>query len=253
MKDRTVVLLIFAAIAVSLLGYTIFHAPDGISLPLTNRPVLTYAAEISELPKGSGFALNPVIDPGHGGMDGGAITFRGTYESEINLQIALRTALILRLLGLSPAMTREEDIALYDPDSRTIRQKKNSDLKNRAVFVESIPHAVLISIHQNSFPQGQYHGAQVFHNGNEENIAFATVMQEQLRLSLDTTNKRKVKKVNVYLMNHVTCPAILIECGFLSNTEEENLLRDSSYQLKFAAAVCGGLIEWEKTNSRVGA
>lgn len=198
-----------------------------------------------------GAALFPpafVIDPGHGGEDGGAVSLSGHPESEINLAIALRLEWLLALYGFPVEMTREEDISIHDPQAETLREKKVSDLKNRAALVEAQPQAMLISIHQNTFPDPWYSGAQVFYGGAEGSRDWALAAQELLRQALDPSNTRQAKPIpgTVYLMEHVSCPAILVECGFLSNPTEDLMLIQPQYQLKVAAGLAAACLSgWE--------
>lgn len=186
-----------------------------------------------------------VIDAGHGGEDGGAVSPAGTVESGINLEIALRLDAVLGLYGADTVLLRTEDISLHDPEAQTLREKKASDLRNRVEQVEAIPNALLISIHQNTYAgSGRYHGAQVFYADAESSQPLARHTQEILRQALDPGNTRQAAKLPgaVYLMDHVTCPAILVECGFLSNPEEDALLRNPGYQTKLAAALASALL-----------
>lgn len=186
-----------------------------------------------------------VIDAGHGGEDGGAVSPAGTVESGINLEIALRLDAVLALYGTDTVLLRTEDVSLHDPEARTLREKKASDLRNRAQRVEAIPNSLLVSIHQNTYTgSGRYHGAQVFYADAETSGDLARHTQEILRRALDPENTRQAAKLpnTVYLMDHITCPAILVECGFLSNPEEDALLRTAGYQTKLAAALASALL-----------
>lgn len=176
-----------------------------------------------------------VIDAGHGGIDGGAISVTGVSESNINLEISLRLNDFLHFLGVQTKMIRTEDISIHT-EGTTIAQKKVSDIHNRVAMVEETPNAVLVSIHQNQFSESQYRGAQVFYA--EGSQALAEAMQAVLAAQVDPKNHRECKPAkDIYLMKHISCPAVLIECGFLSNPTEEALLRDASYQKKLAAAI----------------
>ncbi|MCL2030604.1 MAG: N-acetylmuramoyl-L-alanine amidase [Oscillospiraceae bacterium] len=185
-----------------------------------------------------------VVDAGHGGLDGGAVSPGGRSESAYNLEIALKTELFLRFLGMPSVMTRREDISLHDGEQGTIRQKKNADLRNRAARVNSTDGAVLLSIHQNMFSDPRYSGAQVFYNGRTESKALAQTMQNALRACIDPDNRRQPGPVDTLLMNEARCPAILVECGFLSNTAEEALLRDPIYQTKLAMVMSITVTDW---------
>lgn len=182
------------------------------------------------------------LDPGHGGEDGGAVSITGVQEKDINLEISLRLRDLLRFCGQSVRMTREGDRAVYDEGCTTIAQKKASDLRNRAAMLREMPGATLLSIHQNQFPEEKYRGAQVFYNAAEGSKALAEAMQAAIK-ALDPGNHREIKRSEgVYLMEQIDNTAVLIECGFLSNREEELLLRDESYQKKIACAVSAGLL-----------
>jgi N-acetylmuramoyl-L-alanine amidase len=190
----------------------------------------------------------PVIDAGHGGEDGGSSSRSGVWESRLNLEIARKLDLLMRFLGLKTVMTREEDISLHDPGKATLREKKVSDLKNRAAKINSVPNGALLSIHQNFYPESRYSGAQVFYRG-DTNAPFAKTMQLALRRVLNPDNKREAKSTGaVYILNQCGIPAVLVECGFLSNAAEEARLRDEGYQRKVAMAVCEGFLQWAAGN-----
>lgn len=187
-----------------------------------------------------------VLDAGHGGEDGGAVSLTGLPESGINLAIVLKLDQLLGFCGQAPVVLRTEDVSLHDESAGTLREKKVSDLHNRAAAVEAVEHAVLLSIHQNTFTDKKYHGAQVFFAPTSGSQEFAVYTQEVLRAGLDEENTRQAKPIpgTVYLMSHITCPAILVECGFLSNPEEEALLRSEGYQLQLAAVLAGAWLQY---------
>lgn len=180
-----------------------------------------------------------VLDAGHGGEDGGAVSLTGAPESQINLAIVLKLRDVLGLYGVDPILLRETDISLHDGDANTLREKKRSDLKNRVAAIEAVEGGTLLSIHQNTYPGSRYHGAHVFYAPTEGSRELAEHFQSSIKTALQPENERTVKRIpdTVYIMNHVTCPAILIECGFLTNPEEEAQLRDEDYQRKLAAVV----------------
>lgn len=188
-----------------------------------------------------------IIDAGHGGEDGGAVAADGTKESDINLAIAQRLARLLTLLGEEACMTRTEDISIHDEDASSLRQKKRSDLENRTAIVNGTPNAVLVSIHQNSLPSSvRTHGAQVFYGTHQEqeSAALAHSVQELLNRSVNAGNEKSEKKIDptIYLMNHAAAPAILVECGFLSNAAETALLKEEIYQQTLAAVIAAGIL-----------
>lgn len=180
-----------------------------------------------------------VLDAGHGGEDGGAVSLTGTPESQINLAITLKLRDVLGFYGVDPILLREEDISLHDEESDTIREKKRSDLKNRVAAIEEVEDGALISIHQNTYPGSRYHGAHVFYAPTEGSQPLAEHFQSSIKTALQPDNERTIKQIpdTVYIMNHITCPAILIECGFLTNPGEEALLRDEDYQRKLSAVI----------------
>lgn len=186
-----------------------------------------------------------VIDPGHGGEDGGAVAADGTVESAINLDIARRLDVILTFWGCDTKLLRTEDISLHSPEAGTIREKKVSDIHNRVKLVNEEPAPRLISIHQNYFPQAQYHGAQVFYANGPLGQPWAALTQRNLKDCLDPENHRQEKPIShdVYLMNHITCPAILVECGFLSNPGELEKLKTPEYQTALASVVAGSYLQ----------
>ena len=196
-----------------------------------------------------------ILDAGHGGEDGGASTAAGVKESGINLAIVRKTQLLMVFLGTEPRLTREADVSLHSSGAETLRQKKVSDLKNRVALVESVPGAFLISVHQNHFTDPRYSGSQVFYHGGDKNRQWGENAQEIFRQVLNPANERKAKPIpaGIYLFDHVTCPALLVECGFLSNGEEAALLCTDAYQRKVALALAGaGLNEIQMTPTSLG-
>ncbi|MEG2454857.1 MAG: N-acetylmuramoyl-L-alanine amidase [Oscillospiraceae bacterium] len=189
-----------------------------------------------------------IIDPGHGGEDGGAVSRNGTIESNINLAIGLKLDAIFALYGISADMTRREDRSIHDDTASTLRQKKVSDLHNRVAMIERTPGTTLISIHQNKFTNPAYHGAQVFFANPALSLPLATITQDTLRI-LDPKNHRLPAKIpdQVYLMRHITCRAILVECGFLSNLEEDLRLNTDAYQTKIAASLAASYLNLIQT------
>lgn len=182
-----------------------------------------------------------ILDAGHGGEDGGASSASGSRESDINLRIVLKTESLLAFLGVETTLTRAEDVSIHSEGAVTLRQKKVSDLKNRAALVESYSNVMLISVHQNHFTDSRYSGAQVFYNTDDISRQWGESAQELLRQALNSGNERKAKPIpdGIYLFEHVSCPSILVECGFLSNGEEASLLLTDSYQRKISMALVG--------------
>lgn len=193
-----------------------------------------------------------VIDAGHGGEDGGAVSVSGAIESQINLEIALRLDQILGLYGVNTVLLRDSDVSLHDSDAQTLRQKKVSDLHNRVAAIQALENPVVISIHQNTYTSSQYHGAQVFYANGELSLPFAQITQATLKQAVDPSNERQPTAIpeSVYLMNHISCRAILVECGFLSNPQEDALLQSSGYQTKLAAALAGAYLSYHQVTNK---
>ena len=182
-----------------------------------------------------------IIDAGHGGVDGGATSCTGVLESKINLDICLKLEDMLHLLGYKTVMIRRTDISVYTSGD-TIAAKKVSDLRQRVKIVSDSEDPILISIHQNTYPDGRYAGAQVFYANNQQSRELAEIMQLNLARSVNPGSNRSCKKAEgIYLMQHVDCPAILVECGFLSNPEEEAKLRSDAYQKKLCCVIGSAL------------
>ena len=189
-----------------------------------------------------------IIDPGHGGFDGGATTDDGYAEKHINLKISLYLRDLFLLSGFDVIMTRTEDISLEDEGLTTIREKKRSDIYNRMKIMEESDNAIFISIHQNHYSSERYWGLQVFYSGNysEYSQAMAEAVQETVTELLQSDNSRQIKEcgTSVYLMYNAVKPAILVECGFLSNKNESELLKTDDYQRQMSCCIFMGLLEY---------
>lgn len=187
-----------------------------------------------------------VVDAGHGGEDGGATSCTGVLESALNLDIAIRLNDLLHLLGYDTVMVRTTDKSVYTQGD-TIAAKKVSDLKQRVALVNGTENALLISIHQNTFSDSRYSGAQVFYGGAGESEVLASGLQTALTQTINPGSNRMCKKADgIYLMQHIDCTGVLIECGFLSNPVEEAKLRTGEYQKKLCcviAATVGQFLE----------
>lgn len=185
-----------------------------------------------------------IIDPGHGGEDGGATSCTGIVESVYNLDISLRLNDLFHLLGYETKIIRTTDISVYTK-GETIAQKKVSDLKERVRIANETENTLLLSIHQNNYPDSRYSGVQVFYAPTEGSEALAKQLQSSLMANLHPKTKRDARKSNgVYLMEHIRCPGVLIECGFLSNPEEEAKLRDSAYQKRMCCVIAATVSQY---------
>lgn len=190
-----------------------------------------------------------VIDPGHGGVDGGAISCSGKSESSFNLQIALRINDLLHLLGYDTVMIRTTDSSVYT-SGQTIAQKKVSDLKQRVRIVDRTQNALLLSIHQNTFPEGKYSGAQVFFAKTSGSQELAEQLQNDLVSYLNPGSSRKAKQGSgIYLLDKIGATGVLVECGFLSNQQEEAKLQTPDYQKKLCCVISSGLARFLASGS----
>ena len=182
-----------------------------------------------------------IIDAGHGGEDGGATSCTGKLESSFNLEISLRLNDLLHLLGYDTAMTRTSDVSIYTK-GETIAQKKVSDLKERVRIANETENALLLSIHQNTYPESRYSGAQVFYANTAGSQQLAKELQSSFTTTVNQGSNRKSKKSDgIYLMEHISCTGILVECGFLSNPEEEARLRSMEYQKKICCVIASSV------------
>lgn len=180
-----------------------------------------------------------VIDPGHGGFDPGKVGVNKSLEKDINLAISTKLSDILASNGYTVYMTRTEDVALCQGDEKS---KKLADMKNRVAMIEEKTPGLVVSIHQNSFSAGTK-GAQVFyHAKSQEGKRLAGILQQTIREAVGDDNHR-VEKANdsYYMLRKVSCPLVIVECGFLSNPEEEALLNDEKYQKRMAEGIAEGI------------
>lgn len=204
-----------------------FSAAEASSMPITQKTV--------------------IIDAGHGGDDGGAIGIDGTVEKDINLDIALKLEKILKFYGFNVIMTRTQDVMTCDDGLDSLRKRKISDIHNRFELMRKNPDAIFISVHQNKFEDSSQHGTQVFYSGNDERSKeLAEAIQTSVTLTLQRKNDRIVKKSGsgIYLLYHAKIPAVLVECGFISNSDEVKKLKDESYRMKLAILIADGLLKY---------
>ncbi len=187
-----------------------------------------------------------VIDAGHGDPDGGAVSSNGVSESEINLKIALKLQNLLEQSGATVILTRSDENGIYDVDKTTLKQKKVSDIKNRVKIGNSSSADIFVSIHLNKIPQTQYSGWQTFYKkDNEEGEKLATTIQDNLTKAVQKDNNRVPMKIdNVYIVKNVEIPLTIVECGFLSNAEEEKELQEDNYQNRLAWGIYNGIIDY---------
>ncbi len=192
-----------------------------------------------------------IIDAGHGGFDGGAQTDDGFPEKDINLAISKQLDYYLNYFGYKTLLTRSDDSSLEDNESATIRRRKTSDLHNRMKLMEETESSIFISIHQNHFSQEKYSGMQVFYSPGfkSESSRLASCIQEVTVNKLQKDNTRKIKECgsSVFLIHNAVRPAVLVECGFLSNNRESELLKTEKYQKQIAFCIALGVHNYLST------
>ena len=189
-----------------------------------------------------------VIDPGHGGEDGGAEA-NGVVEKNVNLAISAYLREFMKITDTETVMTRTDDRLLYQTGETA--RKKYYDIQNRIALAKSFPDAFLVSIHQNKFGIPKYKGLQVYYSPNHDDSArLAALIQQNARSFLDESNKREIKKADsrIRLLNTVDMPAVLVECGFLSNPEEAARLADEAYQKKTAFVLFVSILQFIEEN-----
>ncbi len=187
-----------------------------------------------------------VIDAGHGKPDEGAQSSRGTTEAETNLKIALKLQNLLEQSGSSVILTRSDENAIYDLDAKTLKQKKISDIHNRVKIGNESSADIFVSIHLNKIPQQQYDGWQTFYNAqNQDGQKLAVAIQNNLNKAIQKENNRVAKSIdNIYIVKHVEIPTTIVECGFLSNADEEKKLLEDEYQNRLAWGIYNGIIDY---------
>lgn len=228
-RKRLIAMLSMVCISIFVFTFQIAQqeqTAETVALPVTNKVI--------------------VIDAGHGVPDEGAESSTGTTEAETNLKIALKVQNLLEQSGSTVILTRSDENAIYDIDSNTLREKKISDIHNRVKIGNESSAEIFVSIHLNKIPQQQYYGWQTFYKPNDEkSIKLAKSIQTNLNESIQKENKRVPMKLDtVYIMKHVEIPITIVECGFLSNPEEEQLLLTDEYQDKLAWGIYNGIIDY---------
>lgn len=226
-KRITIIMLsIFVSVFIFIFTTEIKTTVPTISLPISGKTI--------------------VIDAGHGKPDEGAESSTGTTEAAINLKIALKLQNLLEQSGTTVILTRSDENAIYNIDSKTLKQKKISDIHNRVKIGNESSADIFVSIHLNKIPESQYDGWQTFYKeGSSEGQKLAVAIQNNLNNSIQKENNRIAKTIdNIYIINHVEIPITIVECGFLSNPEEEKQLLEDKYQDKLAWGIYNGIIEY---------
>ena len=186
-----------------------------------------------------------IIDAGHGGVDGGAVSITGGKESEINLQIAKKADLLAAFFGINTVMTRADESIEYPEITETIHDKKVYDSKRRIDIINNTSNATLVSIHQNHFDDSSVIGAQIFYNSFENSSILADFVSTNLKEFAEKVRTPQKISDNIYIFRYAKCPSILIECGFISNEHENSLLINNNYQIKTSLAVIIGFLQYE--------
>lgn len=195
-----------------------------------------------------------IIDAGHGGEDGGAVGIDGTAEKDLNLSISLKLNEILSAMGYQTRMVRTTDTSIHNADADSVRERKVSDIHNRAAIMNEYENCIYVSIHQNKYSGSSIWGAQTFYSpNNEESKELAQLIQASIANNIQPDNKRVIKQsgTNIYVLYNATKPAVMVECGFVSNANELEQLKDDEYQNKMAFAISNGIINYlfsEETN-----
>lgn len=224
------ILIIFMCLVVSISFATLsnkkMQSVETVALPIENKVI--------------------IIDAGHGSPDEGASSNDGLTEANINLSIALKVQNLLEEAGSTVILTRSDENGIYDEESSSIREKKVSDIKNRVKIGNESSADIFVSIHLNKLQEQQYWGWQTFFKkGNENSKKLAESLQNGLNEIIQKENKRQSLKIeNIYIIDHVEIPTAIVECGFLSNEEEKNLLKTDEYQNKIAWGIYVGIMNY---------
>lgn len=229
-KDKLVLSTVF--IFLSVMAFSLYEQSNyrstiqTVTLPVTNKVI--------------------VIDAGHGVPDEGAESKNGVSEAKINLNIALKLQKLLEQSGATVILTRSDDNGIYDVDSKTLKEKKISDLKNRVKIGNEASADAFISIHLNKISDQKYYGWQTFYKSSDENsIKLAKSIQNNLNKSIQKKNDRVPMKLDsIYIVKNVEIPITIVECGFLSNPEEEKELLKDEYQDRLAWGIYSGLVDY---------
>ena len=231
LSKKRIVLIIFCLI----IGISSFFIKTSVT-NIDNKKL----SEVTAVPS-SGKTV--ILDAGHGSPDEGAESKNGTTEAKINLEIVLEVQKLLEQSGTTVILTRSDENSIYDLDKKTLREKKISDIKNRVKIGNESSSDIFVSVHLNKIPESRYYGWQCFYNTkNEKSKSLAENLQKSLNEAIEKENNREVKKLeSVYIMKNVEIPISIVECGFLSNPEEEQELQTKEYQEKLAWGIYIGI------------
>ena len=233
------------------LGFAIFCIISALISLIFILPMMNFSLPHPSANASAKADLTIVIDAGHGGEDGGC-EGNGLVEKNLNLDIALALADMLEKEGVNVVLTRETDILLYDPTSNYEGKKKAQDVRKRLEITKSCENPVLVSIHMNYFAQTQYSGLQVWYSKNDPNSrVLANLVQGKVKSEIQPNNKRTIKESSssIFLLHNATFPAILIECGFLSNKDEALALGDAKYRQKLTKVIFDSIMDYISQNN----
>ena len=247
---------IYAALGVIFSYIVIYTFLHGINTDVPNsyntheNEIVTVSSQIDD--------SKPIIilDAGHGGVDGGCSAYNGAVEKDINLSIELSLKAILETFGYTVEVTRSTDISIFDPGIVGIGKQKKSDMNNRLNLFNKYENAVAVSIHQNQFTDPQFNGAQMFYTEtNPLSQTLAQTLQNTFKSKLQNNNDREIKNAgkDLFLLYYSKCPSVMVECGFLSNKQEADLLLSKGYQKQVALTIFSGLNEFILTNYKQSA
>ncbi len=209
--------------------------------------VTTYSDSMNTQSTNNGAPTTVIIDAGHGGEDGGAIGVDGIIEKDLNLPIALEVAKLLKKDGINVVLTRDGDYSIHSDEATSIREKKVSDIHNRFAIIEDTDDCIFVSIHMNHYDSQSCSGAQTFYSdNNDESNILAQAIQSSIKKDLQPTNERQIKPAtsSIYLLYYAQVPAVLVECGFISNPKESKQLQDEMYQKDMAKSIYKGILDY---------
>ena len=255
MKKRQILfplVFLLGTVLIGALTVGLFLLSGGKAEPIPQPPYVPEESQTEEAREPEGVVI---IDAGHGGEDGGAVGVTGLVEKDLNLDLARRLAALLEQQGFEVIMTRTEDVLLYDRNTNYEGRKKVLDLAARQAIGDANPDAIFVSIHANTFSQPQYHGLQIWYGaGSFGSAALAERIRCAVVDSLQPDNHRQSKQAgsNIYLLYHLNNPAVLVECGFLSNPAECKALEDEAYRDQLALALCRGIAAYYENDACEG-
>ena len=233
--NRKKIVFVLSSIIISVVFFNFGATPNAI--PVSSTPVSNHVV---------------ILDAGHGLPDGGAVAEDGTYEAKINLSIVKKLQKLLEASSCTVILTRSDENGIYQLDADTIREKKISDMKNRAEIGNNSGAEIFVSIHLNKIPSPKYSGWQTFYQkDNEDSLKLASTIQENLNYAIQKENKRVPEKVpDIYLEKNLEIPFTIVECGFLSNSEECKLLKTEEHQEKLAWGIYTGIMDYFRGRGR---